>query len=71
MWDAYQNIRDIGGCKKCGSFERSDGCTLKIDYVYGCDHHTSKMAVMNLMEAPNSTQSVSIDQLGPGVVYGS
>ncbi|KAJ5423592.1 hypothetical protein N7491_008808 [Penicillium cf. griseofulvum] len=71
LWNAYQNIRDTGGCKKCGSFERSDGCTLKIDYVYGCDNHASQMAVINLMEAPNSTQSVSIDQFGPGLVYGS
>lgn len=36
MWEAYQNIRDIGGCKKCGAYKYSDKCKVKIDYVSTC-----------------------------------
>ncbi|RAH78951.1 hypothetical protein BO86DRAFT_402295 [Aspergillus japonicus CBS 114.51] len=39
MWNDYQNIRTIGGCKKCGSYQRKDGCRVTIDYVYQCDNH--------------------------------
>jgi hypothetical protein len=39
MWNTYQNIRNIGGCKRCGSYTREDGCHVKIDYVYQCDNH--------------------------------
>ncbi|KAH8431510.1 uncharacterized protein LDX57_009173 [Aspergillus melleus] len=40
LWNDYQNIRNIGGCSKCGSFEREDGCLVTINYVYGCDNHS-------------------------------
>ncbi|KAF6803837.1 hypothetical protein CSOJ01_10621 [Colletotrichum sojae] len=36
MWFAYQNIREIGGCKKCGSYDLGNGCKVVIDYVTGC-----------------------------------
>ncbi|EAW24040.1 uncharacterized protein NFIA_036120 [Aspergillus fischeri NRRL 181] len=39
MWNDYQNIRNIGGCKRCGSFHREDGCLITINYVYSCDNH--------------------------------
>ncbi|KAF5981501.1 hypothetical protein FBULB1_4743 [Fusarium bulbicola] len=40
MWDWYQKIRKDGEkCKKCGKVEYKDGCTLKIDYVTGCNNH--------------------------------
>jgi hypothetical protein len=39
MWDWYQKIRKDGSCKKCGKVEYKDGCTLKIDYVTGCNNH--------------------------------
>ncbi|RAH50969.1 uncharacterized protein BO95DRAFT_438227 [Aspergillus brunneoviolaceus CBS 621.78] len=39
MWNAYQNIRNIGGCKNCGSYHRKDGCRVTVDYVYQCDNH--------------------------------
>ncbi|KAF5635566.1 integrin alpha n-terminal [Fusarium sp. NRRL 25303] len=39
MWDWYQKIRKNGSCKKCGKVEYKDGCTLKIDYVTGCNNH--------------------------------
>ncbi|KAG2419319.1 hypothetical protein HFD88_004114 [Aspergillus terreus] len=40
MWDDYQNIRKIGGCKKCGSYHREDGCLVTVNYVYQCDNHS-------------------------------
>ncbi|OGM49583.1 hypothetical protein ABOM_001752 [Aspergillus bombycis] len=39
LWNDYQNIRQVGGCSKCGSFYREDGCQITIDYVYQCDNH--------------------------------
>jgi hypothetical protein len=36
MWMDYQNIRNIGGCKKCGSYHREDKCLVTINYVSGC-----------------------------------
>ncbi|KAE8395561.1 Spherulation-specific family 4-domain-containing protein [Aspergillus alliaceus] len=39
LWNDYQNIRNIGGCSKCGSFHREDGCLITINYVYQCDNH--------------------------------
>ncbi|KAE8371195.1 Spherulation-specific family 4-domain-containing protein [Aspergillus bertholletiae] len=39
LWNNYQNIRNIGGCSKCGSFYREDGCQITIDYVYEYDNH--------------------------------
>ncbi|KAF4501902.1 Lipase 1 [Fusarium agapanthi] len=40
MWDWYQKIRKDGErCTKCGKVEYKEGCTLKIDYVTGCNNH--------------------------------
>ncbi|EPS26948.1 hypothetical protein PDE_01888 [Penicillium oxalicum 114-2] len=39
LWNDYQNIRNVGGCKKCGSFHRGDGCLITINYVSDCDNH--------------------------------
>ncbi|KAF5854885.1 hypothetical protein ETB97_010935 [Aspergillus alliaceus] len=39
LWNDLQNIRKIGGCSKCGSFHREDGCLITINYVYQCDNH--------------------------------
>ncbi|PLB46596.1 hypothetical protein P170DRAFT_498546 [Aspergillus steynii IBT 23096] len=44
LWNDYQNIRNIGGCNKCGSFHRDDGCLITINYVYQCDNHDTKLA---------------------------
>lgn len=38
MWWAYQDIRDVGGCSKCGSKHFGNGCLVSIDYYYGCDN---------------------------------
>ncbi|KAI1875087.1 uncharacterized protein JN550_002516 [Neoarthrinium moseri] len=40
LWWAYQNIRNIGGCQKCGTWHRADGCNVKIDYVSECANHS-------------------------------
>ncbi|KAJ6038212.1 uncharacterized protein N7446_005026 [Penicillium canescens] len=39
MWNDYQNIRKIGGCNKCGTYHRGNGCLVTIDYVYQCNNH--------------------------------
>ncbi|OJI89883.1 hypothetical protein ASPTUDRAFT_79749 [Aspergillus tubingensis CBS 134.48] len=41
MWEAYQDIRKIGGCKKCGSKHIGFGCLVSVDYYYGCDNRDS------------------------------
>lgn len=41
MWYAYQDIRDIGDCSKCGSKHFGNGCLVSIDYYYGCDNRDS------------------------------
>ena len=41
MWEAYQDIRKIGGCKKCGSKHFGNGCLVSVDYYYGCDNRDS------------------------------
>ncbi|KAH8592637.1 hypothetical protein B0O99DRAFT_689492 [Bisporella sp. PMI_857] len=33
MRNEYQNIRDIGGCKKCGSYHRPDSGLVTVNYV--------------------------------------
>ncbi|PWY96628.1 fibronectin type III domain protein [Aspergillus sclerotioniger CBS 115572] len=38
MWEAYQDIRNIGGCKKCGTKHFGNGCLVSVDYYYGCDN---------------------------------
>jgi hypothetical protein len=41
IWQAYQDIRNIGGCSKCGSEHFGNGCLVSIDYYYGCDNRDS------------------------------
>ncbi|GAT25369.1 fibronectin type III domain protein [Aspergillus luchuensis] len=41
MWEAYQDIRKIGGCKNCGSKHFGNGCLVSVDYYYGCDNRDS------------------------------
>ncbi|KAL3428575.1 Spherulation-specific family 4-domain-containing protein, partial [Aspergillus tetrazonus] len=79
MWDAYQDIRNIGGCGKCGSFHRSDGCLVTINYVYQCDNHAARMGNLRLMSAgegdgdANTTSAGALDSgdsgMGLGFVY--
>ncbi|KAI2615067.1 pectate lyase superfamily protein-domain-containing protein [Hypoxylon sp. NC1633] len=38
MKAAYQMIRDEGHCGKCGRMDYSDGCSLTVDYVTGCNN---------------------------------
>ncbi|KAL3451137.1 Spherulation-specific family 4-domain-containing protein [Aspergillus insuetus] len=71
MWNAYQNIRNIGGCSKCGSFHRNDGCLVTVNYVYQCDNHAAKMGILDLMGGGNITNSTMSTGPGPGLVYGS
>lgn len=41
MWYAYQDIRDVGDCAKCGSKHFGNGCLVSVDYYYGCDNRDS------------------------------
>ncbi|KAL4805129.1 Spherulation-specific family 4-domain-containing protein [Aspergillus unguis] len=66
MWDAYQDIRNIGGCTKCGSFHRDDGCLVTINYVYQCDNHPAAIAVLDTMRGGNITNSTMSKGLGLG-----
>lgn len=50
MWEAYQDIRNIGGCKKCGTKHFENGCMVSVDYYYGCDNRDSGVMSVNLME---------------------
>jgi hypothetical protein len=36
MWLAYQDIKKIGGCKKCGSKHFGNGCMVSVDYMTEC-----------------------------------
>lgn len=47
MWNAYQDIRKIGGCTKCGSKHFGDGCLVSIDYYHGCDNRDSGINKFN------------------------
>jgi hypothetical protein len=44
MWEVYQDIREFGGCSRCGnryddSFGvKGNGCRVTIDYMSGCDN---------------------------------
>ncbi|PLB48819.1 fibronectin type III domain protein [Aspergillus steynii IBT 23096] len=38
MWEAYQDIRKNGGCKKCGTKHFGNGCLVSVDYYYGCNN---------------------------------
>lgn len=60
MWQAYQDIRSIGGCDTCGSKHFGNGCLVSVDYYYGCDNRDA--GVLSLDEgidvmALNLTQS--------------
>ncbi|KAL5359299.1 Spherulation-specific family 4-domain-containing protein [Aspergillus floccosus] len=52
MWEAYQDIRNIGGCKKCGTKHFGNGCMVSVDYYYGCDNRDAGVLSLNLMEEP-------------------
>lgn len=41
MWNAYQDIRNVGDCAKCGSKHFGNGCLVSVDYYYGCDNRDS------------------------------
>ena len=41
LWQSYQDIRNIGGCSKCGSKHFGNGCLVSVDYYYGCDNRDS------------------------------
>ncbi|CZT12957.1 uncharacterized protein RAG0_16592 [Rhynchosporium agropyri] len=32
----YQNLRNLGGCEKCGSYKLANGCLFTVNYVYAC-----------------------------------
>ncbi|XMA10228.1 hypothetical protein WAI453_003019 [Rhynchosporium graminicola] len=36
MWHTYQNLRNLGGCEKCGSYKLANGCLFTVNYVYAC-----------------------------------
>lgn len=36
IWSDYQQIRNEGGCAKCGTKTYSDGCMVTINYVSDC-----------------------------------
>lgn len=46
MWEAYQDIREFGGCTRCGNrysgpldaSHGGKGCRVTIDYMSGCDN---------------------------------
>lgn len=44
MWEAYQDIREIGGCSRCGNKQSGNvgpgfnQCRVTIDYMSGCDN---------------------------------
>ncbi|PYI33766.1 hypothetical protein BP00DRAFT_444318 [Aspergillus indologenus CBS 114.80] len=48
MWEAYQDIRKIGGCKKCGSKHFGNGCLVSVDYYYGCDNRDPGVSGMDV-----------------------
>ncbi|KAL4808055.1 hypothetical protein BDV18DRAFT_158173 [Aspergillus unguis] len=50
MWEAYQDIRNIGGCKKCGTKHFASGCMVSVDYYYGCDNRDDGVLSVDLME---------------------
>ena len=41
MWLAYQEVRKVGGCSRCGSKHIGNGCLLSIDYEGNCDNRDS------------------------------
>ncbi|RDW70549.1 uncharacterized protein DSM5745_08060 [Aspergillus mulundensis] len=71
MWNAYQDIRNIGGCSKCGSWRREDGCLVTINYVYQCDNHAAKMGVLDFVDGGNNNTIPVGTRLGSGFIYGS
>ncbi|KAJ0413256.1 fibronectin type III domain protein [Aspergillus carlsbadensis] len=55
MWEAYQDFRNIGGCKKCGSKHFGNGCLVTIDYYYGCDNRDAGVLSIEEPAIDNST----------------
>ncbi|KAF4166807.1 hypothetical protein CNMCM6936_005969 [Aspergillus lentulus] len=46
MWEAYQDIRNVGGCGKCGTKHFGNGCMVSVDYYYGCDNRDKGVQLM-------------------------
>ncbi|KAL4891313.1 fibronectin type III domain protein [Aspergillus ambiguus] len=61
MWHAYQDIRNFGGCEKCGTKHFGNGCMVSVDYYYGCDNRDAGVLSLDLGEnfVFNSTNIVS------------
>ncbi|EGX95651.1 peptidase, putative [Cordyceps militaris CM01] len=38
IWDAYQDIRKAGDCRRCGSKHFGNGCLVSIDYAGSCSN---------------------------------
>ncbi|KAI9372873.1 fibronectin type III domain protein [Aspergillus egyptiacus] len=55
MWHAYQDIRNFGGCKKCGTKHFGNGCMVTIDYHYGCDNRDAGVLMLDDVVAVNTT----------------
>ncbi|KAH7403589.1 hypothetical protein BKA64DRAFT_573373, partial [Cadophora sp. MPI-SDFR-AT-0126] len=36
MWYTYHNLRNVGGCTKCGSYHLDNGCLFTVSYVSHC-----------------------------------
>lgn len=63
MWEAYQDIREIGGCSRCGS--RLSGavgvggnkCRVTIDYMSGCDNRDGGVNLLPVSKIAASSAS--------------
>jgi hypothetical protein len=58
MWQAYQDIRNVGGCGKCGTKHFGNGCMVSVDYYYGCDNRDSGVLMMANFAETNLTDSM-------------
>ncbi|KAF7164134.1 hypothetical protein CNMCM5623_008824 [Aspergillus felis] len=58
MWQAYQDIRNVGGCKKCGTKHFGNGCMVSVDYYYGCDNRDSGVQFMAAFAETNLTDYI-------------
>ncbi|KAH2845872.1 hypothetical protein KXV85_009560 [Aspergillus fumigatus] len=58
MWQSYQDIRNIGGCGKCGTKYFGNGCMVSVDYYYGCDNRDKGVQVMAAFAETNLTDSM-------------
>ncbi|KAF7164009.1 hypothetical protein CNMCM5623_008648 [Aspergillus felis] len=58
MWQAYQDIRKVGGCGKCGTKHFGNGCIVSTDYYYSCDNRDSGVQFMEAFTETNLTDSM-------------